>query len=276
MKPRSGQILVLVLLIVVVSLAIGLSVASRNITNLRTTTQTEQSQRAFSTAEGGIEHALSDLPSFVDKGDVGVSVGDLTANVNVKSSKTYRQSIEDGSVGQIDLAGYGGSITVDWILKADTLVENVSTKPPLEITFICQNAGSCFSGGGSIPAGCSFLSTPGSSYSQLRCGYEPEDKAGQEGFVNCTLSVDPEFLCRATFTSVSVDNVRFMRVRPFWKKATVKVFGDASFPNQTYEVTSTATTDLGITRRVLVERTSLPQLPSVFDFVLFSETQIVK
>ena len=50
---KQGQILILVLLVVVVILAIGLSVASRNITNLRTSTQTENSQKAFSAAEGG-------------------------------------------------------------------------------------------------------------------------------------------------------------------------------------------------------------------------------
>ena len=58
---KSGQILILVLLVVVVVLAIGLSVASRNITNLRTATQSEQSQRAFGAAEGGVEKVLSDF-----------------------------------------------------------------------------------------------------------------------------------------------------------------------------------------------------------------------
>ncbi len=58
---KSGQILILVLLIVVVALAVGLSVASRNITNLRSSTQTEQSQRAFTAAEGGVEDVLSRL-----------------------------------------------------------------------------------------------------------------------------------------------------------------------------------------------------------------------
>ena len=58
MKKKKGQVLVLVLLVVVVALAVGLSVASRNLTNLRITTQSEQSQRAFNAAEGGNEHAL--------------------------------------------------------------------------------------------------------------------------------------------------------------------------------------------------------------------------
>src|SRR3989338_3404772 len=99
MKKRRGQILILVLLIVVVALAVGLSVASRNITNLRTSTQTEQSQRAFSAAEGGVEDVLSKLSTIANDINVGssnsgcavagnqaicsVPVGEITANVNV-------------------------------------------------------------------------------------------------------------------------------------------------------------------------------------------------
>src|SRR3972149_6444629 len=101
---KQGQILILVLLAVVVILAVGLSVASRNITNLRTSTQTEQSQRAFSAAEGGVEDVLSRLstiaqsPSIATGVDVPVTVGDITANVNVKASSVYEAVVEEGTV----------------------------------------------------------------------------------------------------------------------------------------------------------------------------------
>src|SRR3989338_6979057 len=100
MKRKSGQILILILLIVVVALAVGLSVASRNITNLRTSTQAEHSQRALSAAEGGVEDVLSRLnyvaqyittgtavPGLVCTGsgqaNCTVSVGNIDANVVV-------------------------------------------------------------------------------------------------------------------------------------------------------------------------------------------------
>lgn len=57
-QAELGQALLIVVLVMVVSLTIGLSVVSRSITNLRTTTEEEQSQRAFSAAEAGIEQAL--------------------------------------------------------------------------------------------------------------------------------------------------------------------------------------------------------------------------
>lgn len=64
-KPRRrlrtsqrGQVILIVVLIMTVVLTVGLSVATRTITNLRVTEEEEQSQRAFSAAEAGIEQAL--------------------------------------------------------------------------------------------------------------------------------------------------------------------------------------------------------------------------
>lgn len=55
---EKGQALLIVILIMVVSLTVGLSIASKTITNLRTSNEEENSQRAFSAAEAGIEKAL--------------------------------------------------------------------------------------------------------------------------------------------------------------------------------------------------------------------------
>ena len=58
----------------------------------------------------------------------------------------------------------------------------------------------------------------------------------------------------------------------------MRVSGESGFnlPIQTYDITSTATTDIGVTRRVQVTKTALPQLPAVFDYVLYSESDIKK
>lgn len=58
MKKQSGQIVIILLLVIVISLAIGLSIASRSVSEIAISTKTEQSQRAFSAAEGALERAL--------------------------------------------------------------------------------------------------------------------------------------------------------------------------------------------------------------------------
>lgn len=56
---QEGQALLIVVLIMVVTLTSALSIASRTITNVKTSTEEERSQRAFAAAEAGIEKALS-------------------------------------------------------------------------------------------------------------------------------------------------------------------------------------------------------------------------
>lgn len=55
---EQGQVLLIIILVMVVSLTVGLSVVTRSITNLRVSTEEENSQRAFYAAEAGVEIAL--------------------------------------------------------------------------------------------------------------------------------------------------------------------------------------------------------------------------
>lgn len=57
-SPQGGQILLIVILIVIVSSTIGLSLASRSIVSLRTSTEEADSQKALAAAEAGIERAI--------------------------------------------------------------------------------------------------------------------------------------------------------------------------------------------------------------------------
>lgn len=65
LRQSSGQAIIVVLLIIVVALTIGLSVTMRSIKDIKMSTRTEESQRAFSAAEAGLEAALlsgTDVP----------------------------------------------------------------------------------------------------------------------------------------------------------------------------------------------------------------------
>src|SRR5690242_8662448 len=56
--PEAGQALLIVVLVMVIALTVGLSLASRSITNLRNSTDEANSQAAFSAAEAGVEQAV--------------------------------------------------------------------------------------------------------------------------------------------------------------------------------------------------------------------------
>jgi len=302
---KSGQILIIVLLIVVVTLAVGLSVASRNITNLRISTQTEQSQRAFTAAEGGVEEVLSKLNLIATaiggavntsgcsiaglQATCPISVGSgITQDVKVLASRTYEAPIGLGDVGQIDLRNAyslgSGTRTLDimWTRKDANAGEIGSPANPasLEITFVCQP---------SSPVNCMgnlTAASSGSGYSQNRFAFTSSARTDEAGLTNCGASLagvytsattDPDFNCRVTFT-ISNNNILFVRTRPLWNRATVRVAGGATMPLpvEIYEVNSQATTETGVARKVQVRRTALPTLPAAFDFALYSESDIVK
>lgn len=58
MNKQSGQIILMLILVMTVALAIGLSIVQKSLTDVSTSTKVEESQRAFSAAEAGIEKAL--------------------------------------------------------------------------------------------------------------------------------------------------------------------------------------------------------------------------
>ena len=70
---QSGQALLVVVLIMVVSLTIGLSVASKSITNYKSSTEQAESQKALSAAEAGIEQAIKTQTSTNGSVDMKLS-----------------------------------------------------------------------------------------------------------------------------------------------------------------------------------------------------------
>lgn len=284
MRKKDGQILILVLLVVVVALAVGLSVASRNLTNLRTSTQAEQSQRAFTAAEGGVEDVLSKLNTVANviqtPGAVNVSgcsnVDTTQANctlqnastttgvagtVNVVASKTYEKTVEPGDVAQVNMEG-AGMFYVLW--QKDTDPQQVS----VEFTFICG-----------LPSPCKGDSFSG-NYGQHREAYTSDTSiSGQSGFPACQAVTDPTmapYKCIKVYISAN-SNLKLLRIKPFHNRVSLKMVPvGGSFPVQTYAITSVATTDTGVSRKVQVSRDALPQLPAVFDYVLYSGGDIIK
>lgn len=255
----------LVLLVVVVALSIGLSVASRNITNLKTATQSERSQRAFSAAEGGVEDILSRLNIIAgDPGiaaatgkDFPVTVGDISATVNVKSANSYASTVDLGFVGQVDLNPSGTTTTatqvkIDWGGAGDPSIEVIEYYKTTSGNY-GQNRW-YFVGGSGHPGESATSSLPGcpptSPYTQ--CAQVPLQSLTQD--------------------------FRILRIRPFWAKATVQVsaVSPGVIPVQTYTIDSTARTNEGITRKVQVTRNALPSLPAAFDYALFSSGSITK
>lgn len=91
-KNESGQILLIVVLSIVVALTVGLSIASRTISNLQISKQNEESQRAFQAAEAGLERATQLLYSAETESIPNTALGN-NAQFNVTVEPEKRNSI---------------------------------------------------------------------------------------------------------------------------------------------------------------------------------------
>ncbi len=80
---QAGQILLIVILVIIISSTIGLSLASRSITSLRTSTEEAESQKALAAAEAGIERAI--------QGSIPIAVSGNNPSNNSSYSTQFTQ-----------------------------------------------------------------------------------------------------------------------------------------------------------------------------------------
>ena len=97
---QSGQIILILLLVMTIALGVGLSIVQRSLTDISTSTKVEQSSRAFSAAEAGIEKAI--------KGDLSpVSFPDAqSAAATSVSVPEFNQALEFPPLGKEEIAHF--------------------------------------------------------------------------------------------------------------------------------------------------------------------------
>lgn len=241
MKKNSGQVAVFILLVMLLGLTVGLSVMSRTLQDLKSSTTSDQSSRAFSAAEAGVETALSSLTSG------STNINGITVNYNVVSMpNSYIATIPKDEVGQIDLTGSSGQVAISWTLPSE---DPGCPSAALELSFYTYNSTS-------------------ETYGVKKYAYNPNG-CGQ-------MMNDNDFAMSSNGGSykskVTVDlpaDVKILRIKPIYNSATVQVTG--TFGPQSYVITSTGSTTDGVTRSVRVDK-SKPALPPLFDYVLFGGT----
>lgn len=149
-SSSSGQVLLLVVIVMVVVLTVGLSVASRTITNLKLAKQDEDSQKAFQAASAGIDKYINAsasnpaqetlLSSKFDTNitNVGGGVTSLILNNNEKVDQD--RGIDVWLSNYPDYTSpYTGSFTVYWATATETNCNagaGSATSPALEILLL--------------------------------------------------------------------------------------------------------------------------------------------
>ena len=271
-KNNKGQALLLVLLAMAVIITVVLSVASRSITDLVVTTQDEESLRAFSAAEIGVEKALiigSDIPQ--------TQIGDAT----------YTAEVGGFPSGSLDYVypftvSESESATV-WFMSHDPTTGQLTCSSP-NICYRRTSVRFCWGETTSPAVEFTFYYESGGVTRIERAAYDPSSsRRASNGFRA------PSGTCRAggktyrhsatiamSSLGVNISTLRFARVRALYDDLSFAAvgLGGSPLPPQGRRVESTGS--VGDATRKVEVYALFPDTPSIFDTALFSSGGLSK
>lgn len=288
-KEENGQVIVILLLIIVVALGVGLSAVGRSISEISTSSKTEDSSRAFSAAEAGIEKA------FVSSGDFGQAGGgtsfglsnQTSASVNWNPSQpSSGQALEHPPIYKKDVAQFWladplsspplaskytqGDFNLYFGANVD-YTSNPNDKPAVEVTVVLR-------------------STLNTHY-QKKYLYDSYTPTRNTDFAGCAGTRDQSvntqkgngrlFYCRVNVSGykTNASDVPIMaRVRLLYTSTShsvaVQPTGGGSLPPQVRTFTSTGNS--GNVQRTLEVFQQKDVMPQAFDYGLFSASDLSK
>lgn len=300
-KSPKGQAMILFLLILVVGLGIVLSVASRTVTDIRTTTASDESNRAYFAAEAGIEEALGRLKSSagpVPKLDLNFPDLSARATTTVNTSVGEREiyvvpfDVKKDDVAQVNMLDDPNVPTAGWM--GDTLnvywgndPATFGTDQAIEVTLLIYTGNFAITkwifdpdSTRRLPLNFCAPNAP----SPIPGGIPLQDSVtGLEKTFYYSATIDivdsdpPGTACKHGPGKGDIPTPVFLRIRPLFNDnnpipVAVKAAPSSPplpLPGQEQVIESTGRTVSGVTRKIRVTRT-FPALPAIFDYVLFS------
>jgi len=300
LKRQKGQVLVVFLLIIVMALAIVLSIASRTITDIRTTTTSDESNRAYFAAESGIEEALKKVDSTAPSGiNITTQFSNATATTTAKpyysdtfNIYAYPEDLAKDSTAQIILSPdpHGSPVWAGHFVDI-FFGKNLDQNQAIEVSVVSWD-------------------TVQQKYTIKKWGFDPVSARGNSF---CPAATYNQFLNPGDFTGtrktithwarlylrqfgnpIVTDSVPgcsvphdpqlagseqpiLLRIKALYNSnfaLTLVVSSDSNFPSQGVIIESTGSVS-SVTRKILAIRLT-PSLPALFDYVLFTNGDLSK
>lgn len=266
-NSERGQVLLIIVLVMVISLTVGLSLAIRSITNVRSAKEEDNSQRAFSAAEAGIEQALKTACSDAQ----GCAI---TGDFTVDNRSTFQASLK--SISGTDLFLKGGiPVAKDdgsdlWLVPhTNEDVPDYTTPWNGTLTFhYGSSSNPCVSSALEVIVLSGTIANPASLQSKR---YTFDQCATRTNNFSASLS-GGAFLGKTLYyksSALTITNGLLIRVVPLYNDSIIGVAGSSSFPVQGKQIESTGISDT-TTRKVTFLK-GYPELPpEFFHYILFS------
>lgn len=264
---EKGQALLIVVLVMVVALTVGLSIASKTITNLRSSTEEANSQKALAAAEAGIEQAIK--------------TNAIANGTFVDTNTSYSTSVTAVS-GTSFLVNGGNPVVQD--NGADLWLSDYSSDPTKLYTTNLYTGTLTIKWGTSSADPCAnaaieVVIISGASRqtaTSKRYVYDPcAGRAGSNHFTQAVVLTSPndkvldKKFYYQTDTPIPVVSGFIGRIIPLYFNSPVGIVGSAPLPSQGSTITSTGTS--GTTSRKVNVFQGYPEIPSeFFPYNLFS------
>lgn len=267
---NSGQVLLIVVLTMVVALTVGLSIASRTITNLKISKQNEESTRAFQAAEAGIEKALK-------------SASTTTLTADLSNSSSFQTNITSAQGTAFILNGQE-AIDQDsgfdvWLSDYPSFTNQIGTTAnPATITLYwnTQDQISCSKGAGDVAkSSLEVLLLSGTDLTNPSLSkkiYEPTGVgcARIEGSSSALGSAVLDGVQFGNTAQIQVSDGLVLKVVPLFNSTKIGISSNISLPKQGSTIDSSGIS--GDTVRKVVYFQSYPQVPlELFPYTLISQ-----
>ena len=287
---QRGQVTILALLLGLLGLTIGLSVASRSLSDLRQVTVVDQGTKALAAAEAGVQYALNQLSSGAAPNcnptaalsTSGISLSNISGvkyNVcsNTANFGVYPTVAQD-EVVQVNIANQSSNVkglSVLWrnpaasveIIKINV---NQTTGAVTEVKYVYNGTSvSANNGFATSIAGSNCVRTSGNNLC-ADASFNSGSCAGYWGEIPYSWSGGP-----------GGGGDTYIRVKPMYASTDLAVCNTPAGNStgglalQFYQVTAVATTSGGITKKIQTSQVS-SYLPSIFDNVIYSGGGLAK
>lgn len=288
MKNQRGQIILVLILVMTVTLAIGLSIVQKSLTDVSTASKVEQSSRAFSAAEAGIEQVLtrggSNYPSFSENSSSVKEIIDSGLIPQTPPDGTRQAPLEFPPLAREDIVQVW---LADPNVSLPTCIPGSGSNPPVCYTRTTLDVywGNSDTDRAAIEV--TLVSFENGSYKSTKWYLDQIQR--NNGFTQVTscggYSVgNNTYQCLQTLTGLPTSGAMLLRARllynttsqPFavWVPAASTCGSACSLPPQARSITSTGIA--GETQRSVNVFQLDKVVPSYFDYAIFSAGEISK
>lgn len=295
---QKGQIILLLILVMTVALAIGLSVVQKSLVDISTASKVEQSSRAFSAAEAGIEKALksntnatcANCQNFTESSSQIANIDDRVQIPPTPALNTQQVGLEYPPLAKEDVAHF-------WLADPTTTTEfympaSKAAGRGIEIYWGNPNAEKA-------AIAVKVIYYDGSKYTTAAYHFDSDgSRTPNNGFtdasgnctthnINTTSGTNRSFYCKGiigSFTSPSFPSsgLMLLRAKLLYNSTSqpiaVRGYGtcgkDCSLPPQAREIISTGVS--GETQRRVKLFLLDKVVPPYFDYAIFSAGEISK